>query len=184
MGPLQRASGPPPTAFSQDPPRIRSCERTSLVKNRMREICTSGSVRGEGGNILTYSAVLSPQRRETRGEGLVTTEVRDLAEEPQPARRVGVGQRGQEEPPEQARQHPHWQQKPGLQRTQRVPPASAGAGLSDMPPPGTIMWTCGWWVIAEPQLWSTAMAPMRAPRCLGSAAIVNNVSAAVRNKRS
>jgi hypothetical protein len=26
------------------------------VKNRMREICTSGSVRGEGGNILTYSA--------------------------------------------------------------------------------------------------------------------------------
>jgi len=26
------------------------------VKNRMREICTSGSVRGEDGNILTYSA--------------------------------------------------------------------------------------------------------------------------------
>jgi hypothetical protein len=24
----------------------------------MREICTSGSVRGEGGNILTYSALL------------------------------------------------------------------------------------------------------------------------------
>ena len=57
MGPLQRTPGPPPTAFSQDPPRLRRRERTSLVKNRMREICTSGSVRGEGGNILTYSAV-------------------------------------------------------------------------------------------------------------------------------
>ena len=50
--------------------------------------------------------------------------------------------------------------KPGRQRTQRVP-------SSDIPPPGTIIWTCGWWVIAEPQLWSTAVAPMRAPRCLG-----------------
>jgi retron-type reverse transcriptase len=26
------------------------------MKNRKREICTSGSVRGEGGDILTYSA--------------------------------------------------------------------------------------------------------------------------------
>ena len=48
-----------------------------------------------------------------RGEGLVTTEVRDLAEERQPARRVGVGERRQEEPPEQARQHPHRQQEAG-----------------------------------------------------------------------
>ena len=30
-------------------------ERSSPVKNRMREICTSGSVRGGDGNILTYS---------------------------------------------------------------------------------------------------------------------------------
>src|SRR5262252_10003105 len=29
----------------------------SPAKNRMREICTSGTVRGEGGNILTYSAM-------------------------------------------------------------------------------------------------------------------------------
>src|SRR3954454_22031215 len=58
MGSLQRAPGPPPTAFSQNPPRICRRERTSLVKNRMREICTSGSVRGEGGNILTYSAAV------------------------------------------------------------------------------------------------------------------------------
>src|SRR5262252_7929242 len=31
-------------------------ERNSPAKNRMREICTSGTARGEGGNILTYSA--------------------------------------------------------------------------------------------------------------------------------
>jgi hypothetical protein len=37
---------------------------------------------------------------------------------------------------------------------------------SVMPPPGTIMWTCGWCVIAEPQLWSTAVIPIRAPGCL------------------
>jgi hypothetical protein len=36
------------------------------MKNRKRETCTSGSVRGEGGNILTYSAA-----RE-RGSGLAT----------------------------------------------------------------------------------------------------------------
>src|SRR3954447_23547183 len=67
MGSLQRAPGPPPTAFSQNPPRICRRERTSLVKNRMREICTSGSVRGEGGNILTYSAVT----REDGSRGIV-----------------------------------------------------------------------------------------------------------------
>ena len=32
-------------------------KRISPVKNRMRECCTYGSVRGEGGNILTYSAL-------------------------------------------------------------------------------------------------------------------------------
>src|SRR5712692_1893247 len=67
--------------------------------------------------------------------------------------------------------------KPGLHCTQRVP-------SNDIPPPGTIMWRCGWWVIAEPQVWSTAVRPMRAPRCLGSVAMVSSVSAAVRNSRS
>src|ERR1700730_12730005 len=32
-------------------------QRSSPAKNRMREFRTSGSVRGEGGNILAYSAV-------------------------------------------------------------------------------------------------------------------------------
>ena len=55
---------------------------------------------------------------------------------------------------------------------------------SETPPPGTIMWTFGWWVIAEPQVWRTAVMPMRAPRCLGSAAIVIIVSEAARKSRS
>src|SRR5438270_4568617 len=117
------------------------------------------------------------ERREMRGEGLAPAQALDLAKERQPACRVGVDERRQEEPPEQAGKHPHRSRKPGSQRTQRVP-------SSDIPPPGTIMRTCGWWVIAEPQLWSTAVAPMRAPRCLGSAAIVSSVSAALRNSRS
>jgi hypothetical protein len=33
------------------------------MKNRKREYCTSGSVRGEGGNILTYSAARGRHRR-------------------------------------------------------------------------------------------------------------------------
>ena len=113
-------------------PRRR--ERTSLVKNRMREICTSGSVRGEGGNILTYSAVLALERCETCGEGLAAMQVLDLAKEREPACRVGVGERRQEQPPEQSTCT--GRRKPGLQRTQRV-------SSSDIPPPGTIIWTCG-----------------------------------------
>ena len=35
----------------------------------MREICTSGSVRGEGGNILTYSAVLAARGCEAAAKG-------------------------------------------------------------------------------------------------------------------
>src|SRR6516162_3483954 len=70
MGPLQRTAGPAPTAPSQDPPWLRHRERISLVKNRMREICTSGSVRGEDGNILTYSAFDRAQCIETLGEDI------------------------------------------------------------------------------------------------------------------
>ena len=53
-----------------------------------------------------------------------------------------------------------------------------------MPPPGTIMWTCGWWVMVEPQVCRMAVMPMRAPRCLGSAAIVSTVSEEALNNRS
>src|SRR6516225_8846570 len=43
MGQLQRTSDPASTTSSQDPPWLGRHERNSLVKNRMREICTSGS---------------------------------------------------------------------------------------------------------------------------------------------
>jgi hypothetical protein len=49
-----------------------------------------------------------------RGEGLAPTQTLDLAKERQPARRVGVGERRQEEPPEQAGQHLHRQKEAGL----------------------------------------------------------------------
>src|SRR5580704_896050 len=64
MDPPQRTAGPAPTAFSQDPPWLRRRERISLVKNRMRESCTSGSVRGGDGNVPTYSAALLADRGE------------------------------------------------------------------------------------------------------------------------
>ena len=49
-----------------------------------------------------------------RGEGLAPTQALDLAKKCQSARRVGIGQRCQEQPPEQAGKHPHRQQKAGL----------------------------------------------------------------------
>ena len=39
-------------------------------------------------------------------------------------------------------------------------------------------------VRAEPQVWSTAVRPIRAPRCLGSAALVIMVSALALNRMS
>src|SRR5260370_35118824 len=56
MGQLQRTPGTAPAALSQDPPWLRRRERSSLVKSRMREICTSGSVRDGDGNVPIYSA--------------------------------------------------------------------------------------------------------------------------------
>src|SRR5260370_19151520 len=69
MGPLQRTPGTAPTAFSQDPPWLRRRERISLVKNRMREICTSGSVRDGDGNAPIYSAFVLAQCGEVSFEG-------------------------------------------------------------------------------------------------------------------
>src|SRR5215472_13904075 len=69
MGPLQRTPGTAPTALSQDPPRLRRRERISLVKNRMREIRTSGSVRDGDGNAPIYSAFDLPQCGQVGFEG-------------------------------------------------------------------------------------------------------------------
>ena len=46
------------------------------------------------------------------------------------------------------------------------------------------MWTWGWWVSAEPQVCRTLVMPTRAPRRLGSAAMVITVSADASNSRS
>ena len=60
---------------------LRQRERNSLVKNRMRETCTSGSVRGGDGNIPTYSALGSAQRRERGVEVAFLGERGEIAEE-------------------------------------------------------------------------------------------------------
>src|SRR6516162_1326822 len=54
------------------------------------------------------------ERREMCGEGLTVPQALDLAKKREPACRVGVGERRQEEPPEQAGKHRHWQEKAGL----------------------------------------------------------------------
>ena len=80
----------------------------------MREICTSGSGGVGSGNVPTYSASLLLERCETCGEGLAVMQVLDFAKEREPACRVGVGERRQEQPPEQAGKHLHRQEKAGL----------------------------------------------------------------------
>jgi hypothetical protein len=58
MGSVHWPPKAPPSASSPDHPPLHCRERSSPVKNRMLEIGTSGSVRREAGNILTYSAML------------------------------------------------------------------------------------------------------------------------------
>ena len=48
------------------------------------------------------------------GKDLAAMQALDLAKEREPACRVGVGERRQEQPPEQAGKHPHRQEKAGL----------------------------------------------------------------------
>ena len=108
-----------------------------------RQIGEHGLGSGEG-RLGVDEPVLLAQRRQESSEGAPVAKACMVAEELQPAGRMGLGELGQEEPPEQLGEHAHGQEEAGLQRTQRVP-------SSEMPPPGTIMWTCGWWVIAEPQ---------------------------------
>ena len=69
------------------------------MKNRMREICTSGSARDGDGNVPIYSALGLAQRREEGSEGSRLGEGGVVAEEREASR--------------------------------------------EMPPPGTIMCTCG-----------------------------------------
>ena len=102
MGRLQRTSDPASTTSSQDPPWLGRHERNSLVKNRMREICTSGSVWGGGGNVPTYSASLPLERCETCGEGCWLGEGGLVGKELQAPGVVGGGQPFQEQAAEEA----------------------------------------------------------------------------------
>jgi hypothetical protein len=45
--------------IDKDHPPLHQLERISRVKNRMRESRSSGSVGGEGGNLLAYPAPIS-----------------------------------------------------------------------------------------------------------------------------
>ena len=68
---------------------------------------------GEG-RLGVDKPVLPHERCEVGGEGFAATQALDLTEERQPARRMGIGERSPEEPPEQAGKHPHRQEEAGL----------------------------------------------------------------------
>src|SRR5262249_26601441 len=102
MGPLQRTPGTAPTAFSQDLPWLRRRERSSLVKNRMREICTSGSVRDGDGTAPIYSAFVLAQCGEVTVECWRLGEGGLIGIELQASGLVRGGQPVQEQATEQA----------------------------------------------------------------------------------
>jgi len=66
------------------------------VKNRMREICTSGSVRDGDGNAPIYSALGLVQRREEGGECSRLGERGVVAEEREASSLVGSEELAQE----------------------------------------------------------------------------------------
>ena len=108
------------------------------MKNRMREICTSGSVRGGDGNVPTYSAAFVTDRREVVLEDPTVGEWCEVAEEGKPAGVVERDQSGEEQTTEQLAEDAH--------RTgQKCPAAkiSSRSPSSAMPPPGTIICTWG-----------------------------------------
>ena len=82
------------------------------MKNRMREIRTSGSVRDGGGDVPIYSAFGVPNRRQIAQEcgGLMQVAVR--GEEVQLASSEGLFEVVQESAPEHPRQHPDRKEEP------------------------------------------------------------------------
>ncbi len=71
----------------------------------MRETCTSGSVRGGGDNVPTYSAVDGPGRRQVTAECGGLMQVTVCGEELQLAGGECFPQVAQEQPAEHPRQH-------------------------------------------------------------------------------
>ena len=79
----------------------------------MREICTSGSVRGGGDNVPTYSATLLAHWYQVAKEGAPIGKRCEAAEEDEPAGVVEGQQPAQEHAPEQRAQHAHRQEERG-----------------------------------------------------------------------
>ena len=105
-------------------------------------------------------------------------EVLHRSEEGEPPSPMLRDQPGEEEPAEQLAEHAHREKEC---RPRRYPAASV---RRDAAARHDHMDMRIWCVIADPQVWSTAVMPMRAPRCFGSAAIVSTVSDAALNSRS
>src|ERR1700730_6936671 len=121
MGPLQRTPGTAPTAFSQDPPWLRRRERTSLVKNRMRAICTSGSARDGDGNVPIYSALGVPNWRQMPPERGRFMKVTVRGEELQLTGGEGLFEIVQEQASKHPREHCD-RQAFQLSRSSAIPP--------------------------------------------------------------
>src|SRR5262249_17334280 len=60
---LQCVSRPSPAASGQDRSPLRLMERISRAKHRTRKARSSGTVGGEGGNLLAYPAAVMNRRR-------------------------------------------------------------------------------------------------------------------------
>src|SRR6202040_4015495 len=120
--------------------------------------------------------VFVAQRCQISREGFWIGERHVLAEERQLSGTMSGSKLFQDKPSKQTRENLHSEKEVGAAGD------PACSVQREMPPPGTIMWTCGWWVSAEPQVCKTERIPMRAPRCLGSAAMVSMVSAEALNR--
>ena len=118
------------------------------------------------------------QRRQISREGLRIGQMYVVAEEAEAAGRVGGDERLEEQPAEQAREHAHGEEEI---RAARHPTRCRRARCRH---PARSCAHAGDGVSAEPQLCSTEVMPIRAPRCFGSAAIVSMVSAETLNRRS
>jgi hypothetical protein len=86
------------------------------VKNRMREICTSGSARDGDGNVPIYSALGPAQRCQEGGECSRFGERGVVAEEREASGLVGSAELAEEQSPEQARENPYRQKEPRAAR--------------------------------------------------------------------
>ena len=96
MDPPQRDPAAPSASTARIVHRLYATASELSVKNRMLEIGTSGSVRGGDGNIPTYSALGSAQRRQIRRECRLVGETSVIAEELQAAGVVGCDEPLQE----------------------------------------------------------------------------------------